>query len=254
MQAIFAYPLAQAYEDLVHFSPTVKQRQAFAKAGVAMPDGSFYIRNQADLDNAIGAVGRATPNADESETARRNSVRRHIMSRARTLKLTNMIPDTWNPDGTLKQSDLMSEVEAYLAHFGVRGMRWGVRRRSGDTGAKPSSSAPSNHPSFNAPRPRLSSDATTARALQGVVRKRGTGALSNQELQELVTRLNLEGQYSQLNSRQVNAGRKFTEGIIRDSGKQIATQFIVKNAPKGAAWLAKYLAKKGGSVKNKPAT
>jgi hypothetical protein len=79
----------------------------------------------------------------------------------------------------------------------------------------------------------------------GRVRKSGTSNLSNQELQQLVTRLNLERQYSNLNPKQVSAGRKFAEGLLKDSGKQLASQFIAKNAPKGAAWIAKKIAKKG---------
>lgn len=130
----------QAEEYLKHFTPTTKQRQQFSKAGVAMPDGSFYIRNAADLSNAIGSVGRATPNASESEVARRNSVRRHVMARARALKLSHMIPNTWNSDGSLKQSAMISQVTDFLAHHGVLGMKWGVHRAR-STGAR----GPSDH-------------------------------------------------------------------------------------------------------------
>jgi hypothetical protein len=130
----------QAEDYLKHFTPSTKQRKQFSKAGVAMPDGSFYIRNATDLSNAIESVGRATPNASESETARRNSVRRHIMERARALKLSNRIPDTWNSDGSLKQSDMISQVTDFLAHHGVLGMKWGVHRAH-STGAR----GPSDH-------------------------------------------------------------------------------------------------------------
>jgi hypothetical protein len=98
--------------------PTTKQRMAFAKAGYAMPDGSYYIRAGAqgvtDLDNAIQAVGRSTGSHDD--------VRKHIIKRAKDLGRVDMIPDNWNPDGSLKHED---PVEAFLEHFGVRGMHWG---------------------------------------------------------------------------------------------------------------------------------
>jgi hypothetical protein len=267
--------LALEYDKLIHFTPTAEQRRSFSSLGLAMPDGSFYIRplpkGRGDLHNAINAVGRATPNASESEIARRNSVRRHVMKRAAALKLTSMIPDTWNSDGSLKQSAiLVEEVEDFLAHYGVKGMHWGVRRSDapgvkgflqrsptanaellgkrlgigrGNSGES-SAAHPGNHPSLNAPRPRVSSDAETARALMGRVKKSGTSNLSNQELQQLVTRMNLERQYSNLNPKHVNAGQKFTQDLLKDSGKQMATQFIVKNAPKGAAWVVKKIGKK----------
>lgn len=213
----------QAEEYLKHFTPTTKQRQQFSKAGVAMPDGSFYIRNASDLSNAIGSVGRATPNASESEVARRNSVRRHVMARARALKLSHMIPNTWNSDGSLKQSAMLEE---FLAHFGVRGMKWGVRR------------ARSSRPHVSSP------EAAKAMQLQTKARSSGTHTLTNAELQALVGRMNLETQYSNLNQRQVNKGRKIATDILVEVGKQEAKQLIMKGAEKGAAELIKRLVKK----------
>ena len=58
-----------------------------ATAGTAMPDGSFPIANRKDLLNAIQSVGRAS-NYD--------AARRHIIGRARTLGLTNLLPKDWN--------------------------------------------------------------------------------------------------------------------------------------------------------------
>ena len=78
-----------------------------AKQGKAMrtgPDdprpGRFPIANRQDLENAIRAVGRVRPPTEEA----RAKVRRFIMRRARELGLEELIPDTWNADGTLKSS------------------------------------------------------------------------------------------------------------------------------------------------------
>lgn len=69
------------------------RKQAAAK-GQAMPGGRFPIRNRADLENAIRAVGRANGNHD--------AVRRFIVKRAQALGLSSLIPANWNSDGSLK--------------------------------------------------------------------------------------------------------------------------------------------------------
>jgi len=65
---------------------SAQERRRMAATGAAMPDGSFPIRNRADLQNAIQSVGRAS-NYDQAK--------KHIISRARTLGLTSMLPQDW---------------------------------------------------------------------------------------------------------------------------------------------------------------
>ena len=81
--------LAKAYEELLkEDAPTEEQRQEWAKQGIAMPDGSYYIRNRSDLDNAIHAIGRGkSPHSD---------IRAHIVTRARALGATDALPKDWN--------------------------------------------------------------------------------------------------------------------------------------------------------------
>jgi hypothetical protein len=55
----------------------------------------FRIENPQQLADAIRALGRVA-------AADRPRVRRFIMRRARAMGLSNRIPDTWAPDGTLK--------------------------------------------------------------------------------------------------------------------------------------------------------
>lgn len=63
------------------------ERRRMASSGAAMPDGSFPIRNRADLSNAIQSIGRAS-NYD--------AAKKHIISRARALNATGMLPKEWN--------------------------------------------------------------------------------------------------------------------------------------------------------------
>jgi hypothetical protein len=211
---------------------TERQRKAFAKMGIAMPDGSYYIRNAGDLQNAIDSVGRATPNGSETPEERRNAIRRHIIKRAEALKLANKIPDTWNSDGSLKHMSSQELMGAYLEHFGRKGMKWGAHVFGTDRGS--GSGGGSSH---------VSPDAARAHASALTIKKHGTSALSNQDLQHLVTRLQLERQHGQLNQRQVGLGEKVAKDVLVNVGKQTATSFATKYATKGTEKLIKLAAK-----------
>jgi 2'-5' RNA ligase len=78
---------------------------------------------------------------------------------------------------------VMSEVEqTALRHYGVKGMKWGVRRAD-------------DQPSVAPKPPSVSADVKAAVNAQRKISQGGTQTLSNQELQGLLTRMNLERQY-----------------------------------------------------------
>lgn len=77
---------------------STREREMADEKGQAMPGGRFPIRNREDLENAIRAIGRASGGEEG-----RRKVRRFVMVRARMLDLTELIPDTWNRDGSLKE-------------------------------------------------------------------------------------------------------------------------------------------------------
>lgn len=66
------------------------QRSAMVEAGEALPDGSYPIKDEADLKNAIQAYGRAKD---------KEAAKAHIIKRAKDLGLDEMIPTTW-PEAT----------------------------------------------------------------------------------------------------------------------------------------------------------
>jgi hypothetical protein len=103
-------------------TPTAAQRKMFAKMGIAMSDGSYYIRTAAELSDAIKAVGRG--NADHDD------IRKHIITRAHALHLDKQIPSDWNPDGSEKTT--VAHGQEFLEHFGVKGMHWGQRKSKAD--------------------------------------------------------------------------------------------------------------------------
>lgn len=95
---------------------TESQRESLSEENLAMPDGSYPIRNRQDLKNAIASYGR---------TKHPEKVKRWIIKRARDLNATDLIPDSWGTDSV--------SHSLYLRHYGVKGMKWGVRKS--DTGA-----------------------------------------------------------------------------------------------------------------------
>jgi hypothetical protein len=77
---------AEAAEIALKRAYTEESRNAMAKAGQALPDGSYPIKDEADLRNAIQAYGRA-----KDKTA----AKAHIMKRALALGLEDLIPMNW---------------------------------------------------------------------------------------------------------------------------------------------------------------
>lgn len=103
-----------------------------------------------------------------------------------------------------------------LEHFGVKGMKWGVRKnRSGSA----------------------SEDAQRADAARKKIKTGGgTKALSNKELQDLVTRMNLEQQYKKLTPPpKSSAAKKFVTDILVNVGKQQASKVVSDLATKQVA-------------------
>jgi len=132
-------------------------------------------------------------------------------------------------------------VEDALSHFGVTGMRWGVRRdkipvnSDGSesvvvTQRKPGSrlkvKGGRNHPA--------DPDAVSALAAKRKAGKSGIHSLSNKELQTLVTRMNLEQQFSNLNTKDssFHKGEAFVKKAI-GTGKTVQEVNSVINSPVG---------------------
>lgn len=88
-------------------------------------------------------------------------------------------------------------TEDFLAHYGVKGMKWGVRKDR-------SSSSES-----------ASEDSARASAAAAKAKSKGYNSLSNAEMRQLLERMNLERQMSQLQPAKVSAGRKFASGTLK---------------------------------------
>lgn len=93
----------------------------------------------------------------------------------------------------------MTNVDEFLEHHGVKGMKWGQRKRRNES----------------------------ARAKKfggGKTRYKDVKAkhLSEEEINKRIKRLELERKYETLNKSQVSAGRDYATGILSNSGKAAA--------------------------------
>lgn len=133
--------------------------------------------------------------------------------------------------GDAKHMDVV-DVASFLEHYGVKGMRWGVRRAdtSGpvrvtqDGTRRPKASGGGNR--------KVSADAKEALKAKQIARASGVHALSNRELQAFVTRANLEKQYSSLNPTALGGAKKFVAdtilGVGKDQARKVAADFAAK--------------------------
>lgn len=119
--------------------------------------------------------------------------------------------------------------EDYLAHYGVKGMKWG-RRKSDSSGGDSKSSKKDGK------RPTTSQDAKKAKGLQKSVDNKGVGHLSNKELQDVITRMELQQKYDKLSKKgsRVESGKNFIADILSDAAKNVATSYV-EDLLKGAA-------------------
>jgi hypothetical protein len=164
-------------------------------------------------------------------------------------------------------SDLMED--AGFEHYGVKGMRWGVRREQFVTSAhqrelskereRQEKRLPSGvraTPTIGSSRRKKSEvktkggqdhppteDAIKVAAATQKLKKSGVAALSNKELQEVERRLNLEASVKRLAAGQRSLGEKFVDGLLGRGSKddrkglenqagQKASQHLIKKVSK----------------------
>lgn len=109
---------------------------------------------------------------------------------------------------------MKSTLDAVLAHHGIKGMKWGVRRDnpSGSSGPTPitiNAKPGKKIVTTGGKHLPTSEDAKQAAIIKQKARASGPQSLSNDEMRLLVNRMQLEQQYAKLNPKQVTLGEKF---------------------------------------------
>ena len=186
---------------------SMAQRKELTGKKMSLPDGSYPIRNVSDLKNAIASFGRAK---------NPELTKKWIIKRAKELDATDLLPEAWGVD-SVEQSEKDSDSD--IMHFGVLGMKWGVRRKKNSVSRKEQKKRANK---------KTSRDYNETEFL----RKRKVKSLSNAQLKKAITRMQLEQQYKQLSkndrSKLQRIGEKFLNDLMTSS-TQIAVNTISKS-------------------------
>jgi hypothetical protein len=99
---------AEAAEIALKRAYSEESRMEMAKRGMAMEDGSYPIKDVADLRNAIQAYGRAKD---------KEATKAHIIKRAMALGAEELIPENWVPKDVQDRfaKDEKSEDSSFIA-------------------------------------------------------------------------------------------------------------------------------------------
>lgn len=120
----------------------------------------------------------------------------------------------------------MSAVDNFLAHYGVKGMRWGARKAA------------------QLPKEGVSKDAKTALDIRARAKKSKPKALSNKELQDAINRMNLEQQFKRLSVNEKPAVQRWMASTLLEIGKREVQVAVTK---KVAGAVAKKVATGGAA-------
>ena len=141
---------------------------------------------------------------------------------------------TWSSNGHILKIELgpdameqtdEDELDDFLQHFGVKGMRWGVRKDPVDVtvdsrrpGRRLKASGGQNQPAHE--------DAIRSAAVRQRAKASTLDSVSTKDLQELVNRMNLEQQYAKLSANNTSPGRKIVNEILTNTIKQQAARYV----------------------------
>lgn len=112
-------------------------------------------------------------------------------------------------------------MSEYISHFGIKGMRWGIRRYQNKDG------------SLTQEGKRRYSKSEDAEEVERI-RKKKISEMSNKELETAVRRMNLERQYKDLRSNEISNGKRKAKEVL-DYANTASQFYNLYNSPMGKA-------------------
>lgn len=111
--------------------------------------------------------------------------------------------------------------KSFLKHYGVKGMKWGVRKArptSGKKRGKTNAQRIYEHVTRKKETPKATTKTSSKPA------KHRISDMSDDELRSAINRMQMERTYAQLTSKEVSKGRKFVNDVMYNSAKSVATK------------------------------
>lgn len=132
------------------------------------------------------------------------------------------------------------ESENYLAHHGIKGQKWGVRRFQNADGTRTAAGRKREKANREADHDKLVKS-TNVKELY-----KNRNQLSDKELQDRLNRLRNEQALEQMAHAKKNEGKRVAKQILADSGKEILKEtakttmkpYITAAMAAGTAWVA----------------
>lgn len=113
--------------------------------------------------------------------------------------------------------------EEFLAHHGIKGMKWGVRRQRGSDG--------------RVKQTRVSTERKAADKVIAKSKEHSKRSLTNKELADFNKRLELESKFNKYNPTTRQRGEAFVAGILATVGLGVAAYNVI-NSPAGKAAIS----------------
>lgn len=118
-------------------------------------------------------------------------------------------------------------MENFLQHYGILGMKWGVRR---------------SRKELERERKQRNASEDSKKAAKN--KKRDISELSNEELRELNNRMQLERQYRDLTKSEIGPGKRFAQEVLRETGKELVKEYLKKGVKSGISYTVDVIEEK----------
>lgn len=113
------------------------------------------------------------------------------------------------------------DVEDIIKHYGILGMKWGIRRY------QPYPKGKGHKGKFLGLKSRSQKKVEKERSKPPT--KKSVKDMTDDELKEAVNRLNMEKRYRELTAKQKSRGQKLVVEILNDAAKQAASAYVKKS-------------------------